>query len=93
MVQTERSASSVVKQHAFPVKPQAVVKHIPQDCNFVLYNGNYTTKAPSSGFTAFATGTNGRGSGFCRAVVSSTNGGSFQVCSGSRAAQMWFSHP
>ena len=69
------------------------LKVVLQDCNFVLYNGNYTTKAPSSGFTAFATGTNGRGSGFCRAVVSSTNGGTFQVCSGSRAAQMWFSHP
>ena len=36
MVQTKRGAAPAVRQHAFPATPAALLKHIPDSCDFVL---------------------------------------------------------
>ena len=52
-----------------------------QDCNLVLYNGNYLTQAPSYQNAVYATNTYSGYTGFCTGVVSSANGGSLKVSS------------
>ena len=45
----------------------------------MLYNGNYNTNGPAFAYAVFSTLTYGQGTGFCHALVTSANGGSFQV--------------
>ena len=59
-----------------------------QDCNLVLYNGNYLTQGPSSAYAIFATGTSGQGSE-CRVTVN--NGYTFSVVNS--AGQTVFQRP
>ena len=60
-----------IRNHANPV----------QDCNFVLYDGSYTSSngLASAQNAIFATQTSGQGTSPCRLLVSSANGGSISI--------------
>ena len=54
--------------------------HMLQDCNLVIYGGNYTTGgAPSSGNALYASGTYNAGVGFCSLTVTGANSGTVSI--------------
>ena len=59
-----------------------------QDCNLVLYNGNYITGGPSAAYAIYNTGTGGQGSQ-CRVTVN--NGYTWSIVNS--AGQTVFQRP
>lgn len=55
------------------------LKWLAQDCNLVLYNGNFAQTGPIAQSAVWSSATFNKGTPLCTAIVSSVAGGSLTV--------------